>query len=169
MLFRSRAVVDEPPFSVREGGVIRDGYDQEVDRLRDILSGGKGVIAGVEAREKEKTGIKSLKVGYNKVFGYYIEVSKSYYELVPETYIRKQTLANCERFITQELKDLEHTVLTANDRLTALEYELFTKLREQVGAQMGRIQATAAAVAQLDAFASLAAVAAKNGDRKSVV
>ncbi len=158
-----RAVVDEPPFSVREGGVIRDGYDQEVDRLRDILSGGKGVIAGVEAREKEKTGIKSLKVGYNKVFGYYIEVSKSYYELVPETYIRKQTLANCERFITQELKDLEHTVLTANDRLTALEYELFTKLREQVGAQMGRIQATAAAVAQLDAFASLAAVAAKNG------
>ena len=158
-----RAVVDEPPFSVREGGVIRDGYDQEVDRLRDILSGGKGVIADVEAREKEKTGIKSLKVGYNKVFGYYIEVSKSYYELVPETYIRKQTLANCERFITQELKDLEHTVLTANDRLTALEYELFTKLREQVGAQMGRIQATAAAVAQLDAFASLAAVAAKNG------
>ena len=158
-----RAVVDEPPFSVREGGVIRDGYDQEVDRLRDILSGGKGVIAGVEAREKEKTGIKSLKVGYNKVFGYYIEVSKSYYELVPETYIRKQTLANCERFITQELKDLEHTVLTASDRLTALEYELFTRLREQVGAQMGRIQATAAAVAQMDAFASLAAVAAKNG------
>lgn len=158
-----RAVVDEPPFSVREGGVIRDGYDQEVDRLRDILSGGKGVIAGVEAREKEKTGIKSLKVGYNKVFGYYIEVSKSYYDLVPETYIRKQTLANCERFITQELKDLEHTVLTASDRLTALEYELFTRLREQVGAQMGRIQATAAAVAQLDAFASLAAVAAKNG------
>ena len=158
-----RAVVEEPPFSVREGGVIRDGYDQEVDRLRDILSGGKGVIAGVEAREKEKTGIKSLKVGYNKVFGYYIEVSKSYYDLVPETYIRKQTLANCERFITQELKDLEHTVLTASDRLTALEYELFTRLREQVGAQMGRIQATAAAVAQLDAFASLAAVAAKNG------
>ena len=158
-----RAVVDEPPFSVREGGVIRDGYDQEVDRLRDILSGGKGVIAGVAAREKEKTGIKSLKVGYNKVFGYYIEVSKSYYDLVPETYIRKQTLANCERFITQELKDLEHTVLTASDRLTALEYELFTGLREQVGAQMGRIQATAAAVAQLDAFASLAAVAAKNG------
>ena len=158
-----RAVVDEPPFSVREGGVIRDGYDQEVDRLRDILSGGKGVIAGVEAREKEKTGIKSLKVGYNKVFGYYIEVSKSYYDLVPETYIRKQTLANCERFITQELKDLEHTVLTASDRLTALEYELFTRLREQVGAQMGRIQATAAAVAQMDAFASLAAVAAKNG------
>ena len=158
-----RAVVDEPPFSVREGGVIRDGYDQEVDRLRDILSGGKGVIADVEAREKEKTGIKSLKVGYNKVFGYYIEVSKSYYDLVPETYIRKQTLANCERFITQELKDLEHTILTANERVTALEYELFSRLREEVGGQMGRIQETAGAVAELDAFCSLAAVAAKNG------
>ena len=157
-----RAIVDEPPFSVREGGFIREGYDQEVDRLHQILSGGKGVIAGVEAREKEKTGIKSLKVGYNKVFGYYIEVSKSYYELVPETYIRKQTLANCERYITQELKDLEHTILTANDRVTALEYELFGALREQVGAQMNRIQSTASLVAELDALCSLAAVAAKN-------
>ncbi len=158
----SRAIVDEPPFSVREGGFIREGYDQEVDRLREILSGGKGVIAEVEAREKEKTGIKSLKVGYNKVFGYYIEVSKSYYELVPETYIRKQTLANCERYITQELKDLEHTILTANDQVVALEYGLFGALREQVGAQMGRIQETAALVAELDALCSLAAVAAKN-------
>ena len=157
-----RAIVDDPPFSVREGGFIREGYDQEVDRLRGILSGGKGVIAEVEAREKEKTGIKSLKVGYNKVFGYYIEVSKSYYDLVPETYIRKQTLANCERFITQELKDLEHTVLTANDRVVALEYDLFTELRQQVGAQMNRIQSSAASVAELDALCSFAAVAAKN-------
>ena len=133
-----------------------------MDRLRGILSGGKGVIAEVEAREKEKTGIKSLKVGYNKVFGYYIEVSKSYYDLVPETYIRKQTLANCERFITQELKDLEHTVLTANDRVVALEYDLFTELRQQVGAQMNRIQSSAASVAELDALCSFAAVAAKN-------
>ena len=158
----SAAIVDEPPFSVREGGFIRAGYNEEVDHLRHILTGGKGVIAEVEAREKEKTGIKSLKVGYNKVFGYYIEVSKSYYELVPDTYIRKQTLANCERYIPQELKDLEHTILTANDRVVALEFELFTQLRELVGAQMERIQTTAAAVGQLDALLSLAAVAVKN-------
>jgi len=155
------AIVDEPPFSVREGGFIREGYHEEVDRLRQILSGGKGIIAEVEAREKERTGIKSLKVGYNKVFGYYIEVSKSYYELVPADYIRKQTLANCERYITQELKDLEHTILTANDRVVALEFELFTQLREQVAGQMARIQATAAAVAELDTLLSFAAVAVK--------
>ena len=157
-----RAIVDEPPFSVREGGFIREGYHEEVDRLREILSGGKGVIAEVEAREKEKTGIKSLKVGYNKVFGYYIEVSKSYYDLVPDTYIRKQTLANCERFITQELKDLEHTILTANDRVVALEYDLFSKLRQQVGGEMARIQEAAGIVAELDALCSFAAAAAKN-------
>ena len=158
----SRAVVDEPPFSVREGGFIRDGFHPEVDRLRDILSGGKSVIADVEAREKEKTGIKSLKVGYNKVFGYYIEVSKSYYDQVPDAYIRKQTLAGCERYITQELKDLEHTVLTASDRVVALEYEIFTDLRAQVSARMERIQGTAAAVAELDALCSLASAAVKN-------
>ena len=157
-----QAIVDDPPFSVREGGFIRDGYDGEVDRLRGILSGGKGVIAEVEAREREKTGIKSLKVGYNKVFGYYIEVSRSYYDQVPADYIRKQTLANCERFITQELKDLEHTVLTASDRVIALEYDLFTALREKVGAHMARIQATAAAVAELDTLCAFAAVASKN-------
>ena len=158
----SRAVVDEPPFSVREGGFIRDGFHPEVDRLRDILSGGKSVIADVEAREREKTGIKSLKVGYNKVFGYYIEVSKSYYDQVPDAYIRKQTLAGCERYITQELKDLEHTVLTASDRVVALEYEIFTDLRAQVSARMARIQSTAAAVAELDALCSLASAAVKN-------
>ena len=158
----SRAVVDEPPFSVREGGFIRDGFHPEVDRLRDILSGGKSVIADVEAREREKTGIKSLKVGYNKVFGYYIEVSKSYYDQVPDAYIRKQTLAGCERYITQELKDLEHTVLTASDRVVALEYEIFTDLRAQVSARMERIQGTAAAVAELDALCSLASAAVKN-------
>ena len=157
-----QAIVDDPPFSVREGGFIRDGYDGEVDRLRSILSGGKGVIAEVEAREREKTGIKSLKVGYNKVFGYYIEVSRSYYDQVPADYIRKQTLANCERFITQELKDLEHTVLTASDRVIALEYDLFTALREKVGAHMARIQATAAVVAELDTLCAFAAVASKN-------
>ena len=156
-----RAIVDDPPFSVREGGFIRPGYDPEVDRLHDILSGGKGIIAQVESREKEKTGIKSLKVGYNKVFGYYIEVSKSYYDQVPAEYIRKQTLANCERYITQELKDLENTVLTASERVTAMEYELFTQLRELVGAQMGRIQATASLVAELDTLCSFAAAAVK--------
>ena len=156
------AICDEPPFTIREAGFIRDGYDEEVDRLRGILHGGKGFIADIEAREKEKTGIKSLKVGYNKVFGYYIEVSKSYYDQVPETYIRKQTLANCERYITQELKDLEHTVLTANDRLAALEYQIFCDLRQKVSAQVRRVQSAAAAVAELDVLTSFAQVAEKN-------
>ena len=157
-----RALVEEPPFSVREGGFIRGGWNADVDYLRDIQTNGKGMVAQVEAREKERTGIKSLKVGYNKVFGYYIEVSRSYYDQVPADYIRKQTLANCERFITQELKDLEHTVLTASDRVIALEYDLFTALREKVGAHMARIQATAAAVAELDTLCAFAAVASKN-------
>ena len=157
------AIVDEPPFSVREGGFIREGYDPEVDRLRDILTNGKDLVAAVEAREKEKTGIKSLKVGFNKVFGYYIEVSKSYYDQVPEDYIRKQTLVNCERFITQELKDLEHEILSAQDRVTALEYQLFCGLRQQAAARVGDIQRSAAAVAQVDVLASFAAVAAENG------
>ena len=158
-----RGIQDDPPFSVREGGFIRDGYDAEVDRLRDILVNGKDLVAGIEAREKERTGIKSLKVGYNKVFGYYIEVSKSYYDQVPDTYIRKQTLVNCERYITQELKDMEHTILTAQDRLTALEYELFCSIREQTAARVGDIQRSAAAVAQVDVLTSFACVAAENG------
>ena len=157
------AICDEPPFSVREGGFIRDGYDLEVDRLRDILVHGKDMVAAVEAREKERTGIKSLKVGYNKVFGYYIEVSKSYYDQVPETYIRKQTLVNCERYITQELKDLEHSILTAQDRITALEYELFCAIREETARRVGDIQRSAAAVAQVDVLTSFAAVAADRG------
>ena len=122
-----RTLQDDPPFSVREGEFIRDGFDPEVDRLRGILHGGKGIIASMEAAEKEKTGIRTLKIGYNKVFGYYIEVSNSFKELVPETYIRKQTLVNGERYITQELKDLEHDILSASDRDAALEYELFTR------------------------------------------
>ena len=156
-------ICDEPPFSVREGGFIRDGYDQEVDRLRHILKGGKGVIAEMEAKEKERTGIRTLKIGYNKVFGYYIEVSKSFADQVPDTYIRKQTLVNGERYITQELKDLEHTILTASDRVGALEYELFTQLRQEISAAAERIQRTAAAVAEADALASFAAVAVRNG------
>ena len=135
----ARTLVDEPPFSVREGGMIRGGFHPEVDRLRGILSGGKGFIAELEAREKEKTGIRTLRVGYNKVFGYYIEVSNSFRDQVPEDYIRKQTLVNGERFITQELKDLEHEVLTASDRDAALEYDLFTALRTDIAAQVALI------------------------------
>ncbi|MEG1594346.1 MAG: DNA mismatch repair protein MutS, partial [Oscillibacter sp.] len=156
------AICDEPPFSVREGGFIRDGYDAEIDRLRDILKGGRGVIAELEAREKERTGIRGLKVGYNRVFGYYIEVGRAAADQVPETYIRKQTLANGERYITQELKELEHTVLTASERSVALEFQLFTQLREEISAHAPRIQKTAAAVAETDALCSFAQVAVRN-------
>ena len=156
------AICDEPPFSVREGGIIRDGFNEEVDRLRHILKSGKGVMAEMEAKEKEKTGIRTLKIGYNKVFGYYIEVSNAFKEQVPETYIRKQTLVNGERFITQELKDLEHEILTASERVVALEYELFSALRQQIADNAGRIQKTAAAVAECDALCSFASVAVHN-------
>ena len=157
-----KTLQDDPPFSVREGEFIRDGFDPEVDRLRGILHGGKGIIASMEAAEKEKTGIRTLKIGYNKVFGYYIEVSNSFKELVPETYIRKQTLVNGERYITQELKDLEHDILSASDRDAALEYELFTRLRQTLCDAVTRVQGAAAAVAELDCLCSLAAVAVKN-------
>ena len=152
-------IVDEPPLTVREGGIIRPGANEEADRLRDIMNGGQGTIAAIEASEREKTGIRTLKVGYNRVFGYYIEVSKSFMEQVPDHYIRKQTLANCERYITQELKDLENQVLTAKERLTALEYQIFTALREHLAQQAARIQTSAAAVAEADVLCSLATVA----------
>ena len=158
----AQTLVDEPPFSVREGELIRDGFDAEVDRLRAILHGGKGIIASMEAQEKERTGIRTLKIGYNKVFGYYIEVSNSFRDMVPETYIRKQTLVNGERFITQELKDLEHDILSAADRVGALEYDIFTRLRLQIASAVARVQQSAAAVAELDCLCSLAAVAVKN-------
>ena len=159
----AEAICDAPPFSVREGGFIRDGFHEEVDRLRHILKSGKGVMAEMEAREKEKTGIRSLKIGYNKVFGYYIEVSNSFRGQVPEGYVRKQTLANAERYITQELKELEREILTASERVVALEYELFTRLREEISAAAPRIQKAAAAVAETDALCSFAAVAVRNG------
>ena len=126
------------------------------------MNGGKGVLAEMEAREKEKTGIRTLKIGYNKVFGYYIEVSNAFRDQVPDTYIRKQTLVNGERYITQELKDLEHEILTASERVVALEYELFTRLRQEIADQSARIQRSAAAVAEVDALASFAAVAVRN-------
>ena len=156
-------IVDDPPLTVREGGIIRKGADAEADRLRDIMEGGSGTIAAIEASEREKTGIRTLKVGFNRVFGYYIEVSKSFMDQVPETYIRKQTLANCERYITQELKELENQVLTAKDRLTALEYQIFTRLREHLAQQAARVQLTAQAVAAADVLCSLAAVAVQRG------
>ena len=155
-------LVDEPPFSVREGEMIRDGFDPEVDRLRGILHGGKSFLARMEAEEKEKTGIRTLKIGYNKVFGYYIEVSNSFKEQVPDHYIRKQTLVNGERYITQELKDLEHDVLTAKDRDAALEYELFSSLRARLAEAVTRVQLAASLIAQLDTLCSFASVAVKN-------
>ena len=158
-----QTIVDEPPFSVREGGMIRPGANEEADRLRDIMEGGSGTIAAIEASEREKTGIRTLKVGFNRVFGYYIEVSKSFAEQVPQHYIRKQTLANCERYITQELKELENQVLTAKDRLTALEYQIFTQLRSFLAEQASRVQQTASAVATVDALCSLACVAVQRG------
>ena len=156
-------IVDEPPLTVREGGIIRKGANAEADRLRDIMDGGSGTIAAIEASEKEKTGIRTLKVGFNRVFGYYIEVSKSFSEQVPAHYVRKQTLANCERYITQELKELENLVLTAKDRLTALEYQIFTELRLYLADQAARVQQTAAAVAATDTLCSLASVAVQRG------
>ena len=153
------AIVDDPPFSVREGGMIRDGYNEELDELRSIMTDGKSVLARVEAAEKEKTGIKTLKVGYNRVFGYYIEVSRSFAEQVPEHYIRKQTLANAERYITEELKELESRVLGAKDRAVALEYQLFTAVRDTVAGELTRIQTTAQALSALDVLCSFAQAA----------
>ena len=156
-------IKEDPPLTVREGGIIRPGAHPEADRLRDLMDGSKGTILAIEAEEKEKTGIRTLRVSYNRVFGYYIEVSKSFTDQVPAHYIRKQTLANCERYITPELKELEEQVLTAKERLTALEYQIFTELREHLAHQASRVQSTAAAVAAADALCSLAAVAVQRG------
>ncbi len=157
-----QALVDEPPFSVREGGMIRPGYNAQVDELVDLLQHGKDYIADIEARERRATGISKLKVSYNKVFGYYIEVTKSALDAVPDTYIRKQTLVNSERFITDELKNFEATILGASDKDGKLEYELFCELVERVSAERERIQRAGAALAELDAYCSLAEVAFKN-------
>ena len=156
------AIVDEPPFSVREGGLIKPGFHEEADRLRDLLGGGNARLADIERRERERTGIPKLKVGYNKVFGYYIECGRVHADAIPEDYIRKQTLANCERYITPELKALEGEVLSASDRLTALEYQLFTQVRENIAAQVERLQKTSRAIACVDVLCSLAKVAQQN-------
>ncbi len=158
----NNAIVAEPPFSVREGGMIAEGYDNDVDELRKILGGGKEWLDQIAEKEREATGIKTLKIGNNRVFGYYIEVSKSFMDQVPPHYIRKQTLANGERYITEELKEIESTVLGAGDRLSALEYDIFSQVRAIVAAAAPRIQSTASLLAKLDVYCSLASVAAKN-------
>ena len=157
-----KAIREDPPIAMKEGNIINDGYNEEVDKLRRAKSDGKDWLAKLENDEREKTGIKNLKIKYNKVFGYYIEVTNSYKEMVPEYYTRKQTLANAERYITPELKELEDMILGAEDKLYALEYELYSEVRDLIASQIERIQKTAKAVAALDAFASLALVAERN-------
>ena len=156
------SICENPPFSVREGGMIADGYNADVDNFRAIMRDGKGYIESIAESEREKTGIKTLKIAYNKVFGYYIEVTRSFLDQVPDSYIRKQTLANCERYITQELKEMESTILGATDKVCSLEYELFCEVRNYVAENSRRIQKAAALMARLDVYYSLATVAAKN-------
>ncbi|MCI6965995.1 DNA mismatch repair protein MutS, partial [bacterium] len=156
------AIVENPPISVKEGGVIRDGFNSEVDTLREAARNGKSWIAKMEADERAATGIKNLKIGYNRVFGYYIDVTKSYQSLVPYTYQRKQTLANSERYITPELKELEETIVGAEEKLVALEYKLFLELRETLSGCIERLQKNAKLIAELDVYRSFAQVAFEN-------
>ena len=165
----NRALVEDPPANLKDGGAIRAGFNAEVDELRDIMHGGKGFLSQLEAKLKEETGIPKLKIGFNKVFGYYIEVSRSYAASVPDTFIRKQTLTTGERYITPELKELENKILGANERLLVLEHQLFADLLEAISAQLLRIQRTAFAVAQLDVLASFAEAAVQNNYVKPTV
>ena len=158
----TEAIQEEPPLAMKEGGIIREGYSEEVDRLRNAKSDGKTWLAELEAKEREKTGIRTLKVKFNKVFGYYLEVTNSFKDQVPEYYTRRQTLANAERYTIPELKELEDTILGAEDKLYALEYQLYCEVRDKIAAEVVRIQKTAKAVAKLDVFASLAVVAERN-------
>ncbi len=158
-----RSIIEDPPVSVKEGLIIRDGYNEDVDRLRKASTDGKDWLAALEASEREKTGIKNLKIGFNKVFGYYLEVTRSYFNLVPQNYTRKQTLANCERFITQELKEMEDTILGAEEKVMALEYSLFCDIKESIAAEITRIKKTARCLAELDALCSLSEVADREG------
>lgn len=157
-----RSIAEEPPLTLHDGGILKEGYNEEVDRLRKAKTDGKSWLADLEAKEREKTGIKNLKIKYNKVFGYYLEVTNSFKDLVPDYFTRKQTLANAERFTTPELKELEDVILGAEDKLIVLEYELFREVRQKVADEVVRIQKTAKAVAQIDVFASLATVAEQN-------
>ena len=156
------SIEEDPPVTVREGGMIKDGFDETIDRLRNAKRDGKQWLAELEEQDRERTGIKNLKVKYNKVFGYYFEVTNSYRDMVPEDYIRKQTLANAERYTTPRLKELEDTILNAEDKLTALEYDLFCKIREAIAMELERIQRTAKGIARLDVYASLSLVSERN-------
>lgn len=156
------AILEEPPISIREGGILKEGYDEEIDKLRQAKTEGKTWLMELEAKEREKTGIKNLRIKYNKVFGYYLEVTNSYQSLVPDYYTRKQTLANAERYITAELKELEDIILGAEDKLVVLEYEMFREIRDKIANEVLRIQKTAKAVAGIDVFAALALVAERN-------
>jgi DNA mismatch repair protein MutS len=164
-----RAIVEEPPFTIKEGGLIQNGYSEELDQMKDSIRDGQSWIAGLEGTERERTGIKNLKVGFNKVFGYYIEVTKSYYDLVPDNYIRKQTLANCERFITPELKEVESVVLNAETKINQMEYDLFAGIRNFIQDFIGAIQRTSAAVSVLDVLNSYAEVGSRLGYVKPTV
>lgn len=157
------AIADEPPIALKDGGIIRAGFNEQLDEYRDLCSNAKQFITNIEENQRRETGIKNLKIGYNRVFGYYIEVTKSNVDMVPETYIRKQTLSNCERYITEELKQLEAKVLNANDKILAIESDIFNEVRKFVSANIDEIQQTATAIAQLDFLYSLATVASVNG------
>ncbi|MBR6564407.1 MAG: DNA mismatch repair protein MutS, partial [Clostridia bacterium] len=158
----SEAIKPDAPTTLREGGLIKDGFNELVDQLRHDMNCGTSVLAEIEAKEKERTGIKNLRVRYNKIFGYYIEVTNSFLDKVPEDYIRKQTLTNAERFITEELKEIEKRVLTAKDKIVQVEYELFDNIRKKVAAEVKRFQQTASAIANLDVLVSLSYVSAEN-------
>ncbi len=160
------SIVDEPPVNTKDGGVIKDGFNKNLDELRDIIHGGKSIIENIAERERERTGIKTLKVGYNRVFGYYIEVTKPNIDLVPDSYIRKQTLTNCERYITEELKDAENTILGANDKVISLEQDIFTEVRDYIAKQLTIVQVTASALALIDVLCSFANVATANNYSK---
>ena len=158
-----QGIEEEPPISIREGGIIKTGFFEDIDHLRNAKTEGKSWLAQLEQTEKERTGIKNLKVGYNKVFGYYFEVTNSFKDKVPEEWVRKQTLTGGERYMTPRLKELEDTILNAEDKLNALEYDVFCQIRETIGDNIARIQKTAKAVAALDVFTSLSFVAERNG------
>ena len=164
-----KSITDDPPFTIKEGGVIKEGYSDELDNLKFSIKDGKQWIANLENVERERTGIKNLKVGFNKVFGYYVEVTKSYFDLIPENYIRKQTLSNCERFITPELKEMESIVLNAETKINNLEYQLFTEIRNTIETYIKEIQVTSQAIAKLDVLSAFADVSNKLGYIKPVV
>ena len=163
------SIMEESPIVIKEGGLIKPGYSPELDELKNSIKDAQAWIAGLEGTERERTGIKNLKVGFNKVFGYYLEVTKSYYDLIPDNYIRKQTLVNCERFITPELKETERLVLNAETKINQMEYELFVDIRQRLQSFTKEIQETSKAIAELDVLTSFSEVSEKNDYTKPIV